>query len=190
NREITGHDIQGIMSHRPLQKFRPIKNAFTKKGDKILLSKALGIDESDISNYIIEMCDNLEGQDNIDFKTYDDFEKVKTYVYRHGTKEQVVKFLDLELKYAKDTLKTLYATLDYNMGGAADYFRRPIHRMDNRTLINLYTVVDNHLDALEKTGQIEEKDKLRTSEWALVRIYEIQNNSKLKGAIKTLKEIP
>ena len=71
-------------------------------------------------------------------------------------KEQLVKFWDYKLGHIKDVIKYLYSTLEYNTGGIADYFVRPIHRMNNKTLIKL---------------------------------YHIQNNSKLINAVKTYKTL-
>jgi hypothetical protein len=117
------------------------------------------------------------------------FEKVKTYIYRHGKKGDVVRFLDYELSDAKHILKTLYRTLDDNSGGMAGYFTRPIHRMDNKTLVKLYGVIDNRLRASKDAGFITEDECNSTAQWALVRIYEIQNNSKLIRAYKLYKDI-
>ena len=36
----TGSEYNKIMENRPLIKYRPLKNSFTKRGDKILLAKA------------------------------------------------------------------------------------------------------------------------------------------------------
>lgn len=128
------------MSERPLIRFRPLKNSFTKKGDTIILAKSLGIAEKDIKKYINSIIENnFEIQDNL---KKDNIEKVKTYVFRHGTKAQVVSFLEYELSDAKTTLEKLYKTLEENSGGLCDYFSRPIHRMDNKTLGKLYNTIE------------------------------------------------
>ena len=108
----------------------------------------------------------------------------KTYIYRHGSAEQLVLFFDYELLKSKDVLKTLYRTLEYNNNGVADYFIRPIHRMKNSTLISLYQVVDKYLQKSFNSGQIISEQKLETSEWALKRIYLIQHNSKFINSLK------
>lgn len=187
NLHITSAEYKGLMKNRPLQKFRPLKNSFTKRGDKKLLANALDIPESDVNDYIEKVSSSLEDVDNLTFLPPDKIELIKTYVYRHGSKEQLVNFLDYELKTAKDRVKRLYQTLEYHTGGVADYFIRPIHRMDNKTMIRVYNIVDKNLKESETAGLICEKDNLRISEWALYRIYEIQNNSKFINAIKTYK---
>lgn len=188
---ITGRDFQNIMKNRPLQRFRPIKNSFTKRGDKIILAMALGIEPEDVDDYTNDYCDNIvaENQKDINKMNADRLNKIKTYVYRHGTKEQVIKMLDNELTIAKDKLQALYQTLEYNTGGVADYFTRPIHRMDNTTMINIYNVIDSHLDEMQKTNQLSAEERDETSQWALVRIYRIQNNSKLIRDYKAYKEL-
>ena len=92
--EITKYEFEELMSERPLIRFRPLKNSFTKKGDTIILAKSLGIAEKDIKKYINSIIENnFEIQDNL---KKDNIEKVKTYVFRHGTKAQVVSFLEYE----------------------------------------------------------------------------------------------
>lgn len=178
--EITKYEFEELMSERPLIRFRPLKNSFTKKGDTIILAKSLGIAEKDIKKYINSIIENnFEIQDNL---KKDNIEKVKTYVFRHGTKAQVVSFLEYELSDAKTTLKKLYKTLEENSGGLCDYFSRPIHRMDNKTLGKLYNTIDKSLRSAEKAGVISKAEMNSTAEWALVKIYQIQNNSKLLRA--------
>ena len=62
--EISKSDFKILMSDRPLIRFRPLKNSFTKRGDNILLAKAIGIKTSDIKKYINSIIDN-----NFIFKT-------------------------------------------------------------------------------------------------------------------------
>lgn len=185
---ISSDDYKAMMDKRQLVLFKPLKNSFTKAGDKKLLAKALGIAPSEVPGYIHYVAEEIESG-NIDCVSKDNLEMVKTYAYRHGKKDEVATFLNYELSEAGDVLGVLYRTLQYNTGGAADYFVRPIHRMNNATLVNLYNIVDSNLtDAMNK-GNISEIDKERTAEWALVRIYEIQNNQKLKNAVKLKKEL-
>lgn len=42
--EINMTELKEILKSRPLVRFRPIKNSFTKQGDKILLAKSLNIE--------------------------------------------------------------------------------------------------------------------------------------------------
>ena len=186
---LTSADFGIIMRNRPLVKFRPLKNSFTKAGDKIMLANALNIQPKDIDNHIKEVKKSMETVKNLDFLPEDTFGAIKTYVYRHGTKDEVVSFLDFELKRAKDIEKTLYKTLSYNSGGVADYFTRPIHRMDNKTLVNLYKVIDKNIQVAKDKGNLSEKTAQNIAQWAIIQIYEIQNNSKLLNAIKTFKTI-
>lgn len=185
---ITGKEFKFMMHNRPLIKFRPLKNSFTKRGDKKILAETLDVDPIHVDSYINEVYEAILERGAMMHPT-DKTEAVKTYVYRHGTKDQVVAFLDYELSKAKDLLGTLYSTLAYNTEGMADYFSRPIHRMDNETMAKLYNVIDKHLNASVETGALASTTADITAKWALVKIYEIQNNSKLINAVKAYKAL-
>ena len=181
--KITSDEFKGIMSHRPLIRFKPLKNSYTKWGDKIILAKSLGIKPREVPEYIHNVSEAIKSGD-ISKHSKEEMETLKTYAYRHGSKDELLNFLDYELSQAGDILGILYRTLSYNTGGAADYFVRPIHRMNNKTLVSLYRIVDKNLTNAKNTGNITEEDHERTAEWALVRILKIQSNSKLINAIK------
>lgn len=185
NEEISCSEFKELMKNRPIIKFRPLKNSFTKRGDKILLAKTLGILPANVEEYLRNVTEDLKSTKDLDFLPESTVKKVQTYIYRHGSKEQVVVFLDTELKKSKDVLNTLYSTLQYNTGGIADYFVRPIHRMDNHTLKNIYNVIDDNLNIAEKSGQISKENKDLVSKWAIIQVYKIQQNSKLINAIKS-----
>ena len=183
--KLTGTEFKYLMKWRPLKKFKPLRNSFTKRGDKILIANLLGIEPCEVDNYIENVEEDLIDFDKLNFLSKDQLDSIKTYVYRHGSKDDIVAFLDYELKSSKDILSTLYRTLDYHTGGIADYFIRPIHRMSNNTLKQLYSIIDKNLNDAVKTGKIGEKEMDETARWALVRIYQIQNNSKFINAVKT-----
>lgn len=182
--EITPTELKELMSHRPLVRFRPLKNSFTKQGDSIMFAKAVGITKKDIRKYINSIIDN-----NFENQHPDNIEKAKAYVYRHGTKAQVIAFLEYELSDVKTTLEKLYKTVQVNSGGLADYFSRPIHRMDNTTLGKLYNTIDKSLKKSADAGYIKQEDLNSHAEWALVKIYEIQNNSKLIRAYEAYQNL-
>ncbi len=185
--KLSGAEFKWIMSKRPLQKFKPLKNSLTKRGDKIILSEMLEIEPCEVENYISNVEDALADINKLGFLPKDKLDAIKTYIYRHGSKDEIVEFLDYELKTSGDILKTLYRTLDYHTNGLADYFIRPIHRMSDLTLIKLYNVIDKNLKNAMKTGSISEEQYYKTAKQTLIRIYQIQNNSKLINAIKTYK---
>ena len=185
--KLSGAEFKWIMSKRPLQKFKPLKNSLTKRGDKIILSEMLEIEPCEVENYISNVEDALADINKLGFLPKDKLDAIKTYIYRHGSKDEIVEFLDYELKTSGDILKTLYRTLDYHTNGLADYFIRPIHRMSDLTLIKLYNVIDKNLKNAMKTGCISEEQYYKTAKQTLIRIYQIQNNSKLINAIKTYK---
>lgn len=180
--EITQQELAMLMQNRPLIRFRPLKNSFTKRGDKILLAKSLGIETKDVNKYINNLLEtNFDTSGSVSAENID---KAKTYVFRHGTKEQVIRFLDYELSDVKFTLERLYKLLDDNSGGLVEYFSRPIHRMDNKTLAKLYNVISKNINDSVKSGCINSEKAASLSEWALVKIYQIQNNSKLIRAVE------
>ena len=185
--KISSQDYKGLMQKRGLKKFRPLKNSFTKKVDKILLAKALEIKPSDVSGYIKNVVADINDINKIKFLEPEKMDILKTYVYRHGSKDELVSFLDYELEQASDMVKTLYRTLRYYSGGVADYFIRPIHRMDNKTLIKVYRIIDKHIKKDFEAEKISEAQSEKLARWALIRIYKIQNNSQLINAIKTYK---
>ena len=180
----TSSEFNKMMEARPLIKYRPFKNSFTKRGDKILLAKSLNIPVTEVDDYIKNVQESLSELNKFDFIPVSSQDALKTYIYRHGSAEQLVSFFNLELQKSNDVLKTLYKTLEYNNGGVADYFIRPIHRMKNSTLVDLYGVVDKNLKIAQSNGSITEKQNLETSEWALKRIYQIQHNSKFINSLK------
>ncbi len=182
DRGISASEYAHLMQSRPLQRFKPIKNSYTKKGDKILLAKALRIKTSEVDDYIKAQSDKILMSENVEELKNPEFDTIQTYVFRHGTKEEVLAFLDYQLSTAANFLKELYSTLKYNTGGIADFYSRPIHRMSNGQLVQVYNCVDNHLDLAKQNGQITDIQKEETAKWALMRIYQIQNNSKLRNA--------
>lgn len=191
NAKISSSEFAGIMKARPLIRFRPLKNSFTKRGDKILLAKTLEIEPADVDNYVDELSKKLELCNKMDAITVSksDVEAVKTYVYRHGKKNQVLAFLDYELSNAKDILTDLYKTFQYETGGVADYFYRPIHRLDNNTMISMYNIVDKNLTTARQNGKISDAHQIDSAKWALVQIYQIQNNQQLRNAVKAYRKL-
>jgi len=185
--QISNKDFKTLMHKRALIKFRPLKNSFTKKGDKIILAKALGITPSEVNTYIKNVSSTIQDIGKIDFLSPEKIDMLKTYVYRHGSKDEIVNFLDYELTQSKDTIQSLYRTLSYYSGGIADYFIRPIHRMDNNTMLRVYKIIDKHIKKSITEGNLTDADSKLVAKWALVQIYKIQNNSKLINAIKTYK---
>ena len=187
--EITSDEYKSLMDNRAIQKFRPLKNSYTKWGDKILLGKALNIPTSEVSSYVNQVSKDICNVESLNFLPADKLETIKTYVYRHGSKDELVSFLDYELSKADQLDKALYRTLKYHSGGVADYFIRPIHRMYNKTLVKLYNTVTKHLNKAKENGTLSEVENDRIAKWALVQIYHLQNNSKLINAIKTYKTL-
>jgi len=188
---LKGHisvaEFKFIMNNRSLRKFRFLKNSITKRGDRIFLAITLGVNPAELDGYIGDIEGTITDFEDLSFLPKDKLDAIKTYIYRHGSKDEIVSFLDYELRTARDITKTLYRTLKYNTGGLADYFIRPVHKMSNYTMVKLYNVIDKNMRSAVTAGSITEEQYSETARWALVRIYEIQNNSKLINAIKTYK---
>ena len=65
--KISSTSYKTLMKNRNLKKFRPLKNSFTKKGDKIILAKALNINPSEVNSYIKVAKENIYDIKKIDF---------------------------------------------------------------------------------------------------------------------------
>lgn len=185
--EISKEEFDYLMQNRPLIKYKPFRNSFTKHGDDELFAKAVGIDRSQINQFISGIIGSNFAIHNR--QELDNIEKTKSYVYRHGNKEQVLRFLEYELSDVKNILDILYKTLDENSGGIAGYFSRPIHNMDNKTLTSIYRVIDKSLKNSMNAGFINNEEYLRNSEQALIRIYEIQNNQRIIKAYQVYQDL-
>ena len=178
-RKISNPEFFNMMQNRPLIKFRPLKNSYTKWGDKIIFSKSLGILPSQVDGYVKQVTSAMCDMNKMNKLPVDKMDSIKTYVYRHGANEQVAIFLDYELKNAKNFLKTLKSTLDFGTGGMADYYVRPIHRMTNKTMINLFNIIDNNLKSAQSKGILTEAQREKIAHEALVRLYSIQYEQKI-----------
>jgi len=186
---INDVDFKALMANRTIQKFRPLKNSYTKWGDKLILSKALDIPIGEVPKYVKNVTAMLNDINNMKTLSDSTTEMIKTYVYRHGSKEQLVVFFNNELQKSKDIKKCINNNLQYYNNGIADYFIRPIHRMDNKTLIKLYNAITTNLEHAKSTGKISELDAKNLSKYSLIQIYIIQSNSKLINAIKNYKTL-
>lgn len=191
DKKITGKDFKRIMKSRPLVIYRPLYNSYTKAIDKKLLAMALGIPQKNVNGYIKKLSEGIHSMRELDaiHVSKDNYDEVKFYIFRHGTKEQALDFLNYELAHSKHILVMLYHILEYNSGGIADYFLRPIHRLDNKTMLEMYNIIHKNLKLYQSEGKITDAEERETAEWALARIYEIKNNQQFKNAIKLKEEL-
>ena len=58
--------------------------------------------------------------------------------------------------------------MKYHNHGVADYFIRPIHRMDNKTLVKVYRIVDKHIKKARENGEFSEAQSEKIAKWALI----------------------
>ena len=56
-------------------------------------------------------------------------------------------------------------------------------------MLKVYNVIDKNLKSCSESGRISESNALNTAEWALAKIYEIQNNQHFQNVIKLRKEL-
>lgn len=56
-------------------------------------------------------------------------------------------------------------------------------------MLGIYNVVDKNLKSSRASGKISDIQAQETAEWALAKIYQIQNNQRLRNIIKLNKEI-
>jgi len=191
NEKISGIDYEVLMNIRPLKLQNPLKNVYIKFVDWKITAQALGVEPCEVKKYMGDVVHKLESME--DLKTLgiseDTYKQIKTHVYRMGSKKQVITNLDYELRHTENILDSLYRTLDYNSIGIANYFMFPHRRLDNKTLIKVYNVIDDNLKLSNKSGKISEAEAMEASQWALAKIYEIQNNQHFKNLVKLKKEL-
>ena len=58
--KITGAEFRTLMENRPLIIFKPLKNSFTKAGDKKILAKTLNIKPTLVDAYINDVTENMK----------------------------------------------------------------------------------------------------------------------------------
>ena len=174
---LDNENFQYLMQNRVLKKFRPLKNSYTKWGDKIILGKALNIPASQVPKYVKNVFHMLNDAKKLQACSLSTFDMIKTYVYRHGNQEELLAFFDYELKNSNDIQKCIKQNLSYNKNGVADYFVRPIHRMKYKTFVNLFEIVENNLNLACEQGKISKLDCVNLSKQSLVQLYVIRTNS-------------
>ena len=91
---INHVDFKALMQNRTIQKFRPLKNSYTKMGDKIILAKALGIPQDKLPAHIKDLVKKINELEDLNILNPSNMEMIKTYVYRHGSKDEIVTYLD------------------------------------------------------------------------------------------------
>lgn len=221
---ISKQEYEGIISKRPLIKFRPVRNTFIKSSDKALLAESLNIPKSDIDKYINETIDYLLYKNpasiyydgTIKLQNYyteeifrqilekqnitkeEDIKKQELlfyqqpvgimgdYIYRHGSKTQLLNYMKLQLSDAKSMLKQLYNILDTECGSLMSYFVRPIHVLDNHSVVKMHKIVKDGLSEAQNRGYISKEEYSQNVQWALEKIYAIQSNTTLREALRTL----
>lgn len=183
-KSISDVDFNWLMQNRALKKFRPLKNSYTKRGDKLLLAQALNIPASDVPKYIRNVTDILKNATKLSQIEQVSINKLRSYVYRHGNQDELVAFFDNELANSNNIKNSLDKNLEYENGGIADYFVRPIHRMKNKTFIALVNTIDKYVNKFVENGFLTQKEADELSKYSLIRVYQLWQNSKLINAIK------
>ena len=189
--KISGTEYEKMIDVRPLKLQNPLKNIGIKYVDWKLTAHALGVKPSEVKGYMENIVNKLATMEDLKALgiSEDVYKTIRTHVYRMGSKKQVIINLDYELHHAENILDSLYHTLDYKSCGVANYFMFPHRRLDNKHLIKIYNVIDKNLKSSSASGRISESEALDTAEWALAKIYEIQNNQHLHNMIKLRQEL-
>ena len=189
--KISGTEYEKMIDVRPLKLQNPLKNIGIKYVDWKLTAHALGIKPSEVKGYMEDIVNKLATME--DLKTLgiseDVYKTIRTHVYRMGSKKQVIINLDYELQHTENILNSLYHTFDYKSCGIANYFMFPHRRLDNKHLIKIYNVIDKNLKSNSASGKISEAKALQAAEWALAKIYDIQNNQHFKNLVKLKQEL-
>ena len=113
---------------------------------------------------------------------------IEPYIYRHGSKEQLLNYMKLQLSDAKSALKQLYNILDNECHGLYSYFERPIHVLDNHTILKMDKIIKDGLGNAQQKGYITQDMYTQNVEWALEKIYSIQSDTSLREALRTVAE--
>lgn len=106
------------------------------------------------------------------------------YIYRHGSKNQLLNYMKLQLSDAKSVLEQLYNILNTECRGLYSYFERPIHILDNRSILKMEKIIKNGLGEAHKKGYIKSDTYSQNVQWALDRIYQIQSDTSLREAFR------
>ena len=106
------------------------------------------------------------------------------YVYRHGTKNQLIETMKMQLSDAKSVLKQLYNILNNECYSLYSYFERPIHALDNRSIIKMEKIIGDGLSEAHKKGYLSEDMYTQNVQWALDKIYSIQSDTSLREAFR------
>jgi len=174
---LTSDEYNMLISNRPLLRDKPITNIIRYRGDKILMAKALGVGVNQLNAYIDEVTNSLDKAGNLSWLPDDKANMIKTYIYRHGKKNQLISFFNYELSKSGNIEQTLHQALEYGNNSVADYFARPVHRMSKDTMIKLLSTIMKHIVEAKNQHKISEMDTLDLSQYVLGRIYVLQSNS-------------
>lgn len=187
-----------IMKNRPLIKYRPLKNSFTKRGDMKILAGALEIKPSWIDGLIDRIIEN-DFEDNMEYSSIDGkwektnhidenkLQMIRTYVYRHGKKEAMLKFFGNEIQNTKNLMQTLYRNFNSQLDGVSGYFSRPIHVLDSETVKILQNQIYARLDEAHAAGNITDEDRLEAAQYFLNWIGKIQGDSAVQRLYREMK---
>ncbi|MDD3238343.1 MAG: hypothetical protein PHV37_09645 [Candidatus Gastranaerophilales bacterium] len=186
-------EYKALLEKRPLIKYRAVRNILIKKADQQFLADQLGINPTDVSSYIDNIIDNVAKTRIPQYiPANNEFAKkvkiapgiLEPYIYKHGTKDQVINWFEYRLSDVKTALQELYKTLDDNAGGVYDYFSLPKHFLDNKNIEKMDKIVTTSMGNAQKAGYISKDQNVEACRWALQQINEIQNNSVIRRAVK------
>ncbi len=127
---------------------------------------------------------DAEAQEYLYYKEQGDL--IGPYVYRHGSKDELLGYMKYQLSEAKSALKQLYNIVDNEAGGLYSYFERPIHMLDNRSVIKMQKIIKTGLSEAKNQGYLTQDMYDQNVDWALQKIYAIQSNTSLREALRVV----
>ena len=150
-----------------------------------MIAKLLNMDKNGINNYLDSLI--MRKFQNLSPLEIQYFGKIKAYIYKQGVIRRVLAVLRYELSDVRTALTNLYTTLENNTGGLADFLSSKNEPMSNETIEQIYTTIDKGIKKATAAGYIRETEAGKISQWALARIYELQNRPELMHAIDIYK---
>ncbi len=157
------------------------------KVDAATLAKLLKMNKSGINSYI----DSVIRRDfqNLTPLEIEHFGKIRAYIYKKGVFSQILAVLKYELSDVRTALTYLYTTLENNSGGLADYITQNHLIMDNNTITKIYSVIDKSIKNSTDAGYIRKSESDKIAQWALARIYELQNKTPVVHAMDLYRSL-
>ena len=114
---------------------------------------------------------------------------IRAYIYKQGIISQILEILEFELSDVRTTLTFLYGTLENNSGGLADFLSSNRGPLSNAALSSIHSVITKSVKKSADAGYIRQSETEKIAQWALARIYELQNNPQVVHAMDLYRSL-